>query len=165
MALTAIARYGNRVGASLVSQNSYIVRTAAKIFAGALVGLDPNSGALANWSSASAANLRFLGLAMPVSAEFVTGAQTAVPPPEMPVNESGLILEGVTVAGALPIVGGNTKGPGQAVFATDENTFTLTATSNVGSIGRVVRCTVAGIADIQLHTPAEYMALESLGKV
>ena len=54
---------------------------------------------------------------------------------------------------------------GVPVYASDENTFTVTATSNVGAVGELVRCDTAGIGDVRLFTPTEYLALESLGKV
>ena len=174
MALTAPIRYSNRAGVSITSQNSYIVKNQT-IYAGALVGIDPNSGFLENWTSASAANIKFRGLAMPIgatnvsgqtTANAVVGSPTSTPPPECPVDESGTILEGVTVAGAVPALqGGATGKPGVPVYATDENTFTVTATSNVGAIGELVRCTVAGTGDVRLYTPQEYNALEALGKV
>lgn len=169
MALTASVRYSNRPGNGQAGQNSYIVEAGQTIYGGALVGIDPNIGLLQNWSSASAANMRFRGIAMPVGTaanpNSAVGAPTATPPVECPVNESGLILEGVTVAGAKAAGSVNTKGPGQAVYATDENTFTMTATSNVGAIGELVRCTTDGVGDVRLFTPQEYLALESLGKV
>jgi len=164
MSLTAPARYSNRAGVSTVGQNSYRVKDGITIYHGALVGIDPNSGVLQNWSSASAANIRFRGLAMPLS-NSILGDEDGTPPPECPVNESGIILEGVTVAGARPANEVGTKGPGQPVYASDENTFTMTATSNVGAIGELVRCDTAGVGDVRLFTPQEYMALEALGKV
>jgi hypothetical protein len=165
MALTAPARYSNRVGASLTGQNPYRVKNAVRIYHGALVGIDPNSGYIQNWSSGSAALIKFLGLAMPLE-NSVLGDTAASPIVECPVNESGQILEGVTVAGAVaPLGGGATGRPGVPVYATDENTFTVTATSNVGAVGRLVRCTSAGVGDVQLFSPMEYLALESLGKV
>lgn len=177
MALTAPKTYSNRPGVSLSSQNSYKVKGGVTIYHGALVGIDPNSGYLQKWSSASAANIKFRGMAMPVAATNVPGQTTAgavigitdgtvSPVPECPVNESGIILEGVTVAGAVPASGGVATGkPGVPVYATDDNTFTVTATSNVGAIGELVRCDTAGTGDVRLYTPQEYNALESLGKV
>ena len=174
MALTAAVRYSNRAGNGLAGQNSYVVEGGQTIYHGALVGIDPNNGYLQNWSSASAGILRFRGLAMPLGAtnvagqtvaNAVVGSPSSTPQPECPVNESGLILEGVTVAGALVPGTVGTKGVGTPVYATDENTFTTTATSNVGAIGEIVRCTTAGVADVRLFTPAEYLALEAVGKV
>lgn len=171
MSLTAPARYSNRPGNGNSGQNSYIVKAGQTIYHGALVGIDPNIGLLQNWSSASAANVRFRGIAMPVGTTLaptsVVGSPTSSPPPECPVNESGIILEGATVAGAKAAgtVGSTPGTPGKPVYATDENTFTMTATSNVGAIGELVRCTTDGVGDVRLFTPQEYLALESLGKV
>lgn len=161
MALTAPARYGNRIGESLTGQNSYVVKNLQKIYHGALVGIEPGQGMLQNWTSASATVLRFLGVAMP-KANSVTGnvlGITTEAQVECPVNESGIVLEDVTVAGATQ------DDVGDPVYATDENTFTMSATSNVGAVGRLVRFTSAGKGDVQLFTPAQYLALESLGKV
>ena len=175
MSLTAPARYSNRPGVSLHAQNSYKVRPSMTIYHGALVGIDPNSGFLVNWSSGSAANIKFRGVAMPVGATNVSGQTTpgavigslTAPQPECPVNEGGVILENVTVAGAVvPVSGGAVTGKtGVPVYASDENTFTVTATSNVGAVGELVRCDTAGIGDVRLFTPTEYLALEALGKV
>jgi hypothetical protein len=175
MALTAPVTYNHR-GGNLVGTNSYIVRNNETIFAGALVGLDPNSGALCNWSSASSgANIRFKGIACPVAAPNIPGQTTvgavigntsANPVPECPVDESGVILEGIAVTGALPVTPGQTTGhPGVPVFATDNNTFTVSTTSNVGAVGELIRCTAAAIGDVRLFTPQEYLALEAIGKV
>jgi hypothetical protein len=160
MALTAAVRYSNRAGNGLAGQTSYKVKGLVRIYHGALVGVDPNSGYVQNWTSGSAALLRFRGLAMPLS-DSVLGDTTGatLPTPECPVNESGLILEGVTVTGAVQ------SSVGKAVYASDENTLTMTATSNVGSIGEVTRFVSSGVADVRLFTPQEYLALESLGKV
>jgi hypothetical protein len=159
MALTAVARYGNRVGESLTGMNSYVVKNLSKIYHGALVGAEPGQGMLQNWTSASAVLLRFLGLAMPKT-DSVTGVVLGVNPQiECPVNESGVILEDITVAGSTQ------DDVGDPVYATDENTFSMTPTSNVGAVGRLVRFTTAGKGDVQLFTPAQYLALESLGKV
>lgn len=175
MSLTAPVRYSNRPGVSLHAQNSYKVKPSQTIYHGALVGIDPNSGYLENWTAGSAANVKFRGLAMPVAANNISGQTTAgavigsttAPQPECPVNEGGVILEGVTVAGAkAPASGGATTGKqGVPVYASDENTFTVTATSNVGAVGELVRCDTDGTGDVRLFTPTEYLALESLGKV
>lgn len=161
MALTAAARYSQRAGASLVGQNSYIVKNSTVIYPGALVGIDPNSGYLQNWQQSSG-TLRFTGLAManPTgTATSITGSTSASPPVECAVNESGVILEAIAVTGAVQ------TSVGKPVFATDENTFTMTQTTNVGAVGFLKRFVSASNCDVQLWTPAEYNALESYGKV
>lgn len=164
MALTAPARYTNRAGISLVGQNSYPVKNAITIWHGALVGVD-TAGYLTKWSSGTAAVLlAFKGLAMPVGARSndakVVGDTAATPVPECPVNESGLILDGVSVTGAT-----TQASVGDPVYATDENTFTMTATPNVSAIGTLVRWKSSGVGDVQLMTPEGYQALDALGKV
>lgn len=162
MALSRVARYSMRPGGSLIGQNSYIVKNGIKIYHGALVGTDPNSGYLQNWQQSSG-TIRFKGLAMPRGARStdgsVTGDTSATPKPECEVNESGVILEGISVTGATQLF------VGEPVYATDNNTFTVSATTNVGAVGTLVGFRSSSDCDVQLHTPGEYDAMQSYGKV
>ena len=72
-ALTAVKRYSMRPGNGLMGQNSYIVKNGVKIYHGALVGTDPNTGNLMNWQQSSGA-IRFKGVAMPRGARSTAGA-------------------------------------------------------------------------------------------
>jgi len=162
MALSAEQRYEQRDR----GRNAYIVKTSEVIYPGALVGVDPNSGYLQAWDSDSAA-IRFLGLAEPrlvpttlgVTPSSVTGNTAATEPPETDVNESGVILESIAVTSAAQ------TSVGAPVYASDDNTFTVSATSNVGAIGRLVRFVSASDCDVELFTPAEYMGVDDAGQV
>ena len=162
MALTAIARYRQRTP----GLGSYTVKNGITIYAGALVGIDPNSGYLQNWNEDSAA-IRFVGLADPrlvpttlgVTPDSVLGDTSATDPPKCEVNESGPILEEVAVAGAVQ------SSVGAPVYASDENTLTMSATSNVGAIGRLAAFRSASDCDVQLFTPNDYMGVQDYGQV
>jgi hypothetical protein len=151
-----------------IAINSYPVRSGMTIYYGALVGISTvgvTDGRLVNWSSASGA-LRFCGIAQPtqqVSAGSGTSGQVtgnAAGTIECPVSEGGIILENVSVTGLSA-----NQNVGDPVFATDENTFTLTQTSNVGAVGVISRYITGTRGDIQLYSKMEYNANENVGKV
>jgi hypothetical protein len=116
-------------------------------YAGALVGVDKSTGLAVKW--ADTANFEWLGLAK----RKVTGDTGATPPTEVEVNATGLVLEDQTVTGL-----DNVNDQGDLVYATDDNTFTLTATANVDAIGFVLRFKSGTSGDIQLFTPGEHRA-------
>ncbi len=160
MTLIAPVRYSMR-DVQTIGYNSYPVRSGMTIYAGALVGIATvgvTDGRLVNWSSGSGA-LRFIGLAIPNSPTVVGNAAGSV---ECPVLEGGVILEDVSVAGA------DTAGAqcvGDPVYASDENTFSLSATSNVGAVGVVDRYKSSTTCDVRLYSKMEYNAMENVGKV
>lgn len=167
MALTALVRYNMRERNPLAI-NSYPIRNGVKIYHGALVGISTigvTDGRVVNWSDSSGA-LQFLGLAMltqQVSAGSGTSGEAtgdANGTVECPVMESGPILEQISVAGASA-----EQNVGDPVYATDEDTFTLTPTSNVGAVGRVTRYHSGTTCDVQLFSSQEYRALQEVGKV
>lgn len=169
MALTALTRYSMR-SRNPREVNSYPVRNAMKIYYGALVGISTSGvtdGRLVNWSSGSGA-LRFIGIAIPTqslaignavgTAGEVTGNSAGTN--ECVVDESGPLLENVSVTGL-----NSADDVGDPVYASDENTFTLTATSNVGAVGILARYITGSKGDIQLYSKMEYNAMENVGKV
>lgn len=166
MALTAIVRYSQRVGSHTVGNASYIIKNSAVIYHGALVGIDPNSGYLQNWNDDSAAII-FAGIAIPrlvpvtlgTAPISVTGNTSASPKVECEVDEGGVILEAIAVTGAVQ------TSVGKPVYASDENTFTMSATPNVGAIGLIKRFVSASNCDVQLFTPAEYAGVDDAGQV
>lgn len=144
--------------------NRYPVRNGVTIYYGALVGLSTvgvTDGRLVNWSSGSGA-LRFLGIAIPHGTadapSTVTGNSGGSV--ECEVYEGGPTLENISVTGAT-----SQQTEGDPVYASDENTFTLSATSNVSAVGRVARWRSSGKADVQLYSAMEYNALAEVGKV
>ena len=169
MSLSAPVRYSTRPG-NPYRVNSYKVRNGTKIYYGALVAISTvgvTDGKLVNWSSGSGA-LRFVGVAIPTQslaagnalgvAGEVTGNSAGTN--ECPVSEGGDLLENVSVTGAT-----SAQVLGDPVYASDENTFTLTATSNVGAVGVVARYISSGKADVQLYSKMEYAAMEDVGQV
>lgn len=163
MALTAPVRYSMRQR-SPEEINSYPVRNAMVIYYGALVGLDTVNiglGRLVNWNDNSGM-LRFCGIAIPRgdrdNPQSVTGNSAGTVKCE--VYEGGGTLENVTVTGLTALLG-----LGDPVYASDENTFTLTATPNVGAVGRVVRYISSTKGDVQLYSAMEYAANQNFGKV
>lgn len=163
MALSAAKRYSMRQR-SPEEINSYAVRNGMTIYYGALVGISTvgvTDGRVVNWSSGSGA-LRFLGIAIPRGTrdnpESVTGNSGGTIKCE--VYEGGAILENIPVTGLT-----SEQTVNDPVYASDDNTFTLTATSNVGAVGRVVKYRSNGYGDVQLYSAMEYMAMENVGKV
>lgn len=129
-------------------RNAYKVTNAVQVYAGALVGLNQTTGYLVLWSDT--ATLVFKGIAE----RNVLGNTSASPVPECEVNESGCILVNVSVTGVSAITH-----VGDAVYATDDTTLTLTAATNVKAIGRIVRWHSTTYCDVQLLTPDEYEGL------
>lgn len=162
-ALTAAKRYGMK-GRNPEMINSYPIRNGQTIYYGSLVGISTvgvTDGRLVKWTSGSGA-LRFLGIAMirgdrdnPYSATGNSGGTV-----KGEVNEGGVTLENVDVAGATSQTALN-----EPVYASDDQTFSLTQTSNVGAVGRVARYISSGKCDVQLYSAMEYLAMQNVGKV
>lgn len=140
MALSAATTYVTR-GASVMSAK---VANAAQIYAGAVIGLKAD-GYADNWDAVTGTTL--LGIAQ----NTVLGDTGATPLPEVEVATDGRILERVAVTGVTAIAS-----TGDLVYATDENTFTLTGTSNGGAIGYIVRWHSSTSCDVKLFTPSEF---------
>jgi len=133
------------------SIGTYELTNGVTAFAGSLMGLLRSSGRAVLWSDV--ANLTFLGPAM----KAAIGDTSASPPPDVNVNESGEIMMKVPVVGAASIAN-----QGDRVYATDDDTLTLTPTVNAGAIGTVVRWYVSTTCDVRLLTPSEYEAQEDI---
>lgn len=145
--------------------NSYPVKNGQTIYYGALVGLDTvgiSTGRLANWTDDSGMR-RFCGIAIPRGTrdlpDYITGNSGGTIVCE--VYEGGPTLENVAVAGLTSL---NTQ-LGDPVYASDENTFTMSATPNVGAVGRLARYITTGYGDVQLFSALEYAANQNFGKV
>jgi hypothetical protein len=169
MALTAAKLYQIRPRASGIDVQAFKIANAEKIWYGALVALEQNVGAdagyLKNMDDLSGTYDTFVGIAVPPcypdattgawNGNYVTGDTSASPKPECSVDISGPTLEYVSVAGAS----GQTN-VGERVYASDESTLTLTATSYHYAIGVVVRWHTSTYCDVRLFSFMEYLAMQ-----
>jgi hypothetical protein len=151
MALVAATFYQNHDRGNGGHPAAYPVADGVQIYAGSLVGLDQSDGFLKPWANATATDLDFKGLAQ----QSVLGDATpaaGLPVPECTVEEGGLVLERVAIAG----LDAQDK-VGNKVYASDENTFTLTPTAGSDAVGTVKRFWGVDQGDIELYTPNEYL--------
>ena len=153
MALTAAQRWNIKPRGWGSDVASFKVLNSEVIYHGALVLLDKQDGYLRNLEDASGTDDRFCGIAIPKTAS-VTGDTGASPVVECAVDISGVTLEKVAVTGASAVT--NT---GDSVFATDENTLTLTQTTNLKKIGIVTRWYSSTTCDVKLVSMMEYFSL------
>lgn len=128
-------------------RDAFVVLNAKQMFAGMLVGVDA-AGFATSW--ADTAGHKFMGLAETT----VLGDSTPVagfPTPRVSVNTSGPTLRSATVASAVQ---GSVN---SLVYSITDNPadFTLTAGTNVTAVGWVKNFVSAGIADVEIFTPAE----------
>ena len=124
-------------------RSSYVVVSGDTVYAGGFVGVN-DAGFLVPWDDT--ANYEFVGIAL----QTVTGDGTL----ECRVNEKGDILKGAAVASAAQ------GSVGELVYCETDNPadLDLTASTNVGPVGRVVRYGgTSGVADVELFTPAEHL--------
>lgn len=155
MALSAPVFYSTRSGDDI---RSHRITNAVKVFNGALVGLTTATGLLSLWSDPSGGTVIFLGIAEVTDSEggagSITGNTSASDPPEAKVNCSGVVICNATVAGL-----DNIDDTGKLVYASDDGTFTLTATGGGNEIGTVVRYAgVSGKGDIKLYSADAFRA-------
>ncbi len=136
---------------------SYIVQDTVTIYTGDLVGIDSTTGHLQKW--ADEASIAFVGVAVggnprngPDNDGAVTGDTSASIPPEMNVR-LGAIVRQVAVTGASA-----QTDVGEEVYASDEDTFDQSATTNTQPVGRIIRFHSSTSFDVQLYTPSEYNA-------
>lgn len=129
-------------------RDSYVVKNATTLYAGALVGTDAN-GFLDKWADTT--GLKFAGVLL----ANVVGNTSASPKVEGRVNSEGLYLRNLTLANAAQ------ADVNSLVYCTSDNIadITLSAATNVKAIGWVVRLVSSGVVDIQLFTPAEHLGL------
>ena len=130
MALTARSTHDEQPGNRLVS---IPIVAAERIFDGALVAIAAG-GALENWAGdlVTAGNTSFFQGVARITEQTGVSAQagesklgTTALDVEAAVDVSGVILKGISVVGA------SAANVGNRVFASNENTFTFTATPAV----------------------------------
>ena len=134
---------------------SYVIADGVTLYEGQLVQLQ--SGYLNHWDKTG----QFLGILVGgddrAGDGVIIGETSDTPPPEGRVNESGVVLMHVAVAGTPTIadVGG-------LVYANDSDVANLTKTDAANAVvGRLVRFRSASDCDVQLFTPAEHLAGEA----
>ena len=126
----------------------HIVENGVEIFFGALVIVRDIIGEAGNFTDVASGVT--VGIAIP-DTDSVTGA-SGTPRQTVKVDESGLTIRGATIAGA------NQDDETGLVFASDENTFTVTPGTHQ-AIGVMEKFISAGIGDIRLFTPKEAQLL------
>lgn len=131
---------------------SYVIADGVTLYEGQLVQLE--SGYLNHWDKTG----KFLGILVGgddrAGDGVIIGETSDTPPPEGRVNESGVVLMHVAVAGSPTIadVGG-------LIYCGDSNVGSLTKTDAANAVvGRLVRFRSASDCDVQLFTPAEHAA-------
>ncbi len=128
---------------------SFVVADTITIYAGALVGL--NAGGYADkW--VDQAGHTFLGVAL----QTVTGNLSASLKPEVMVDVSGVTLRDVTIAGTFVQADLNSILHCATDNAADAK---KAANTNTKGIGWASRFASAGVGDITLFTPEEYLGL------
>ncbi len=157
MALIGRAAWDEKRGMRLIAVP---IVAATRIYDGALVAIAAG-GALENWAgdTVTAGNTSFfLGVARITQQTGVLAADgesklgTTALDVEAAVDISGINLIGVTITGA------SAANVGNLVYASDENTFTFTATPGGAAIGWCSRFVSATNSDLVLFTPGEYRA-------
>jgi hypothetical protein len=155
MALTAPNTWTYRPRGSSIDCDSFLVQNAEVIYHGALVVIDKATGTpgiegqLKNLDDLSGTLDWFMGVARP-STNYVTGDASTV---WCPVDTSGATIVHVSVTGVA-----GKPDIGELVYATDENTLTLTPASNIKAVGVVDRYYGTTYVDVKLFTPMECMA-------
>jgi hypothetical protein len=131
---------------------SYIIADGVTLYEGQLVQLE--SGYLNHWDETG----DFLGILVGgddrAGDGVIIGETSDTPPPEGRVNESGVVLMHVAVAGTA-----TQAKVGDLVFCADSDVANLTLTDTTNPpVGRLVRFRSVSDCDVQLFTPAEYSA-------
>ena len=122
----------------------HVIVDAKTIFFGALVIMRDTIGEIDNFTDVASGVV--MGIAIP-DTESVLGVSTT-PRKKVKVDESGLVIRGAAVTGAVQ------ASESDKVFASDENTFTMTPGTHA-AIGVLEKFINAGVGDIRLFTPAE----------
>lgn len=131
---------------------SYRIADGVTLYEGQLVQLE--SGYLNHWDETG----KFLGIliggADRAGDGVILGETSDSVPPEGRVDESGVTLCNMAVAGTVTIAD-----VGALVYCADSDpaNFTKTDTTNP-PVGRIKRVISAGVADVELFTPTEWLA-------
>lgn len=144
---------------------SFVILSGAVIYDGALVGIHEaksgvtsSEGYLDTWTDGTD-QLVFCGVAKITDQNSSTGTGdklTGDGTIECGVDISGVILKNVPVTGSSAV-----DDVGDPVYASDDNTLTLTATSGANEIGFVTRYQSSGYADVHLFSASQNFRSES----
>ena len=131
---------------------SYVIADGVTLYEGQLVQLQ--SGYLNHWDKTG----QFLGILVGgddrAGDGVIIGETSDANPPEGRVDESGVVLMHVAVAGTPTIAD-----VGALVYCGDSDVASLTKTDAANAVvGRLVRFRSASDCDVQLFTPAEHAA-------
>lgn len=157
MVLTARSGHSERPG--LLA--SFPIAVGETIFDGALVAVangTAQDGFAINWTNPTATSHFFVGIARiseatgvdPDQGEAKTG--DTLGREEVAVDISGVILKGITVAGA------SATSIGALVYASDENTFTITATGGNNAVGWITAHVDGTTVDVKLFSAGAFRA-------
>lgn len=128
-------------------QNPYLLKNAVTVYRGSLIVMKPSTGYADKLTDAS--GHVFKGVAV----QGMVGDTSLTPVPAVAVDETGVVLERIAVTGASAITDVGSK-----VYATDDQTFTLTPTTYLRAVGRIVKWYSSTTCDVQLFTAEEYAA-------
>lgn len=128
-------------------QNPYLLKNAVTVYRGSLIVMKPSTGYADKLTDAS--GHVFKGVAV----QGMVGDTSLTPVPAVAVDETGVVLERIAVTGASAITDVGSK-----VYATDDQTFTLTPTTYLRAVGRIVKWYASTTCDVQLFTAEEYAA-------
>lgn len=158
MVLTERSGQSERPGGLL---SSFPIFPGVTIFDGALVAVSASGadfGTAINWRNPTGESHFFMGIARINEAtgvdadvgEAKTGDTRLIE--EVAVDISGVILRAVSVAGA------SATEVGASVYASDENTFTITATPGAQNIGWISRHYTGTTVDLKLLSAGAFRA-------
>jgi len=143
---------------------SFVILSGAVIYDGALVGLHEaksgvtsSEGYLDTWTDGTD-QLVFCGIARITDQNSSTGTGdklTGDGTIECAVDISGVILKNVPVTGA-----DNINDVGDPVFASDDNTLTLSPPTGANEVGFVTRYQSSGYADVHLFSMSQKFLAE-----
>jgi hypothetical protein len=156
MALSGASTTKWRPRGGIADRQSFIVKSGAVLYHGAMCVLEEDIGTGHGYVkpllSSSGVNDWFLGVyhGSGLYAEYVTGDGTL----EATIDVGGVTLQYKSVTGVTAVT--NTGDP---VFASDDNTLTLTDVSNMYPVGRIVRWYTSTYCDVRFYSAMEYAAI------
>ena len=147
MALTAPVSLRKRPGDMI----EFAIGTGTTVFVGAAVMLASGTGRIENLAdTAGAEPVGFVTELVPLDSSDGSAAGVTAGTTKVVVDTNPGIHEDETVVGVVSEVN-----VGELVYATDENTFTLTATTNIPAVGMVARHKTGTTVDVLFFSAEE----------